>query len=239
METLRFVSGVILPYAALLVFLAGMLYRIYVWRKLPSPAITLFPAPPDEAANVRNTVEEALLFKSLFKGDRVLWLGAWLFHATLALIFAGHLRVFTNADALLEDLGMTKGVIDTMSAGAGGAAGVLILATALVLAGRRVAIRRVREITGLADCLALGLVGAILVTGNMMRFAAGHFDLNLAREYFAGLASLADVRGARVLGNDLFVVHMFLALVLIMVIPFSKILHFGGIFFTHQLIRKH
>lgn len=239
MEILRFISGVILPYVALPVFLAGMLYRIWVWRKLPSPAITLFPAPPDEAANVRNTVEEALLFKSLYKGDRGLWLSAWLFHATLALIFAGHLRVFTNADAVLEDLGMTQGVIDRMSAGAGGAAGVLILATALVLAGRRVAIRRVREITGLADCLALGLIGAILVTGNMMRFAALHFDLNLAREYFAGLASLADVRGARVLGNDLFVVHMFLALVLIMVIPFSKILHFGGIFFTHQLIRKH
>lgn len=239
METLRFISGVILPYVALPVFLAGMLYRIHVWRKLPSPAITLFPAPPDEAANVRNTAAEAFLFKSLFKGDRPLWLAAWLFHATLALIFVGHIRVFTNADALLENAGMTRSGIDAMSAGAGGAAGAVILAAALWLAGRRAAIRRVREITGLADCLALGLIGAILITGNMMRFGAEHFDLNLTREYFAGLASFAGVRGAPILSNNLFVVHMFLALVLVMIIPFSKILHFGGIFFTHQLIRKH
>jgi hypothetical protein len=28
-------------------------------------------------------------------------------------------------------------------------------------------------------------------------------------------------------------------MVLIMLLPFSKLLHFGGIFFTHQAIRKY
>ena len=36
----------------------------------------------------------------------------------------------------------------------------------------------------------------------------------------------------------LFLGSITVACVLIALIPFSKILHFGGIFFTHQLIRK-
>jgi nitrate reductase gamma subunit len=32
--------------------------------------------------------------------------------------------------------------------------------------------------------------------------------------------------------------HLGLAFLLIMCMPFSKLLHFGGIFFTHQLVRK-
>jgi nitrate reductase gamma subunit len=216
-----------------------MSYRVYKWRKLPSPPMTLFPAPPTEAANTVNTIQEALLFKSLFGGDRVLWLFAWVFHVLLALILVGHLRVFANVDTLLMKFGMSAENIQAMSGGVGGAAGVVILATAVCLLLRRLTIPRVREITGLGDCFALLLIGAILITGNMMRFGAEHFDLATARSYFAGLASFSDVAGAGVLNNNLFLVHMTLALLLVILMPFSKILHFGGIFFTHQLIRKH
>ena len=95
-----------------------------------------------------------------------------------------------------------------------------------------------REITGPADYLALLLIGAIIFTGNMMRFGGEHFDLALTREYFASLATFSGVTGEPALQNGTFMAHMGLALLLIMIIPFSKILHFGGIFFTHQLIRK-
>ena len=71
MEIVRFVVGVILPYVALAVFVVGMAYRIYTWRKLASPPMTLFPAPSDSRSNAVNTIEEAVLFKSLFKGDRI------------------------------------------------------------------------------------------------------------------------------------------------------------------------
>ena len=85
---------------------------------------------------------------------------------------------------------------------------------------------------------ALLLIGAIIITGNMMRFGAEHFDLALTREYFASLATFSGVTGEQALQNPVFMVHMGMAFLLIMCIPFSKILHFGGIFFTHQLIRK-
>jgi nitrate reductase gamma subunit len=185
-----------------------------------------------------NTIKEATLFKSLFKGDRLLWAFAWAFHVVLALIFVGHFRVFGNVDSVLMSAGMTEAGIQLMSGGVGGAAGIVILVTALFLLFRRFVIQRVREITSFADIFALSLIGLILITGNMMRFGTEHFDLALTREYFASLITFSGVSDAAVLQNNVFLLHFGLALLLIMYIPFSKILHFGGIFFTHPLIRK-
>ena len=239
MDIVKFWLGVVLPYSAIAVFLIGMTWRVYAWRKLASPAMTLFPAPPTEAANKLNTLQEVALFKSLFKGDRVLWVLAWSFHALLALIFVGHLRVFANMDRMLQSLGMTEADIQAMSSGTGGAAGVGIGLAALLLVLRRAAAPSVREISGVADYAILLLIGAILTTGNLMRFSTPHFDLGLARSYFAGLARFAETGGASVLSNGVFLTHMSLAFLLLMLMPFSKLLHFGGIFFTHQLIRRH
>lgn len=239
MESFRLIVASVLPYLAVAVFLAGISYRLYIWRKLPSPAMTLFPAPLSEHANTLNTLKEVLLFKSLFAGDRVLWLLAWTFHVVLALILVGHLRVFANADGLLMKLGMSEQDIQAMSNGVGGAAGAVILATAVVLLLRRLVVRRTREITGWSDCFALLLIGAVILTGNMMRFSAKHFDLALTRSYFRTLGSFGAVASAAAPRNNLFLIHMCLALLLVMLLPFSKLLHFGGIFFTHQAIRKH
>jgi len=238
MEAVRILVGGILPYVAIVVFLAAMANRVYVWRKLPAPAMTLFPAAETSSANTINTIKEVTFFRSLFRGDRLLWSIAWVFHVVLALVFVGHFRVFGNVDGWLMSAGMTESGIQVMSGSVGGAAGVIILLTALFLLIRRFVIPRVREITSFGDIFALALIGLILITGNMMRFGAEHFNLTLTREYFASLVTLSGVSDAAVLQNNMFVVHFGLALLLIMYIPFSKILHFGGIFFTHPLIRK-
>lgn len=238
MDILRMVVGQVLPYVAVAVFLVAMIWRLRTWKKLAAPAMTLFPAPANETANLKNVLKEVLFFPSLFRGDRVLWVFAWVFHASLALIAVGHLRVFTNVDALFLAMGMSEENILTMSSVAGGAAGIVILASVVLLLVRRMSLPRVREITGVADYLALLLLGAIIVTGNVMRFGAEHFDLSLTREYFAALARFANVTTMEALNHNAFVVHMCLAFLLILVIPFSKILHFGGVFFTQQLIRK-
>ena len=70
----------------------------------PPGKMTLFPAGD---STFRGVVAETLLFPSLFRGDKVLWAFAWLFHATLALVFLGHIRAFTAlADRVLMALGM-------------------------------------------------------------------------------------------------------------------------------------
>ena len=238
MDFVTLLVGGLLPYVAIAVFIVAMIYRLYIWKKLAAPSMTLFPAPADEKTNKQNVLKEALFFRSLFGGDRALWAFAWVFHVVLLLIFLGHLRVFTNVDSILMASGMSDESIQAMSAGVGGAAGVVILVATVLLLARRLALPRVREITGPADYLALLLIGAIIITGNMMRFGAEHFDLTLTRQYFAGLGTFNNVLDAAALKNNLFVVHMCLALLLILCMPFSKLLHSGGVFFTQAAIRR-
>jgi nitrate reductase gamma subunit len=240
MDVVKMLVGVILPYVALIVFVTGMIYRLYVWKKLPSPSMTLFPAPSGKGGNIANTLKELFFFKSLFAGDRVMWVLAWVFHAVLALIALGHLRVFFNVDAIMLATGLvTEEHIHAMSTYAGGAAGIVILVTIALIFARRLSLQRVREITGVSDMIALLLLAVIVISGDMMRFAPGqHIDLADTRAYFAALATFSNVMDMEILNNQMFLVHMCFALVLIMLIPFSKILHLGGFFFTHQLVRK-
>src|SRR3972149_2426243 len=98
---------VYLPFLTVAVFVVGMAYRIYVWATTSQPgAITLFPAPQGKAATFFGVIRESFLFPGVFRGDRLLWFMAWFFHATLALIFVGHIRVFTDFPGLWGALGI-------------------------------------------------------------------------------------------------------------------------------------
>ena len=222
----------IAPFFTLLVFILGIAYRFYVWKKTPQPGkMTLFPAP--EGSTTGEVIKDTLLFPGLFKGDKTLWSFSWIFHVMLALIFIGHIRIFTDFPALWNALRINA---DTMSAVSGGAAGIIIFATALLLFLRRFMIRRVREISNFADYFAILLLLAIIITGNMMRFGE-HFDLVLTRNYFSALFTFSFA-SMQVPENGMFRLHFLLAQLLIIYIPFSKILHFGGIFFTQTLIHR-
>jgi nitrate reductase gamma subunit len=231
-NTVKFIVGAVLPYVVVPVFVAGMGYRFWTWFKTPQPAkLTLFPSGD---STFREVLAEVLLFPSLFRGDRVLWFLAWFFHATLALVFLGHIRVFTGvADRILEAAGMTPKGLDLMSGLVGGAAGILLLAIGLLLLLRRMTIPRVREITGIPDVLATLLVVVIIITGDLLRFSEP-FDLVQTRIWAASLLAFSPV----IPKNEMFLLHLSLSQVLIMFIPFSKILHFGGIFFTQTLIKR-
>ncbi|MCP4606020.1 MAG: hypothetical protein GY847_36820 [Proteobacteria bacterium] len=228
-----FFVGGLLPYVAVLVFIIGITHRFYIWYKTPQPGkMSLFTDQGDSTA--KNVLAETFFFPSLFRGDRVLWVFAWVFHVTLALVFVGHLRVFTGLiDSMLMAMGMSEDGIANMSASAGGLAGVLMLATGLFLLLRRAMQQRVREISGVPDFFALLLIISIVMTGNVMRFGE-HFDLNQTRIWAASLLTFSP----KVPSNNMFLIHAMLAQLLIMYIPFSKILHFGGIFFTQALVKR-
>ncbi len=224
--------GGILPGIAVVIFIVGMVYRLSVWLKIPQPGrMTLFPA---SEGTTKAVVAEALFFPSLFRGDRVLWTFAWVFHATLALVALGHIRVITGfVDRVLMAMGMSAEGIATMSGTVGGIAGVILFATGTLLLIRRLTMQRVREISGLPDFFALLLLIAIIFTGDMMRFGA-HFELEQTRIWARSLVTFSP----QIPQHGMFLTHALLALLLIMYIPFSKILHFGGIFFTQSLIKR-
>ncbi len=232
MSTYQLFVGGVLPYIALVAFAGGMAHRFYTWAKTPQPGrMTLFPAPQDGTAKA--IFSEVLLFPSLFRGDKVLWSFSWLFHITLYLVLLGHLRVFTGfADQVLLAMGMSAEGVNTMSSTAGGAAGIVLLATGALLLVRRLGVPRVREISRTGDFLALLLLVGIIVTGNAMRFGP-HFDLEQTRTWAGSLLTFSPVVPA----DQTFLLHALLAQLLFIYIPFSKILHFGGIFFTQALVK--
>lgn len=233
MRALSFFIGGFLPYLVAAAFLVGMAYRVYAWLRAPQPGkMTLFPT--QQGSTLREVLAEILLFPSLFRGDRVLWGFSWVFHATLALVFLGHWRVITRLpDQALLATGMSESGIDRMSSVVGGAAGIVLLATGIVLLMRRITIHRVRDISGAGDFFSLLLIIAIISTGNLMRLTA-HFDLAQTREWALSLLLFSP----SVPGNSTFLVHALLAQVLIAYIPCSKLLHFGGIFFTQALVKR-
>ncbi|MFC1477318.1 respiratory nitrate reductase subunit gamma [candidate division KSB1 bacterium] len=235
MTVFSYIVFVILPFVTIVAFLGGMLYRIRIWMKLPKPGMTLFPGGKE--GTLGGVLKETLFFPGLFRADKVFWGGAWLFHVLLALIFLGHLRVFTGVidTLLLRVFGMGAEGVNTMSATSGGAAGILIFILTLYLMFRRLTIQRVKEISSLGDYIALLLITAILLSGNYMRFSTPHFDLETTRVYFTGLFTFSSLTFPE---NNMFLLHFLLAQLLIIYIPFSKILHFGGIFFSQTLIRR-
>ncbi len=229
MSAIAIIVGVILPPVTFVVFVAAILSRLWTWKKLPQPGMTLFPTSPK--GTTAGVLKETLLFPSLFRSDRFLWAISWLFHAMLALIVVGHLRVVTDFPWLWNALNIDA---DVMSSVVGGAAGAMILLMLILLIGRRVATPRVREISSTGDYFAVFLILAIVLTGNAMRFV-GHFDLAASRQYFASLVML---RQPIVPENGWFLAHLFLAQLLLIYMPFSKIMHFGGVFFTQAALKR-
>lgn len=224
--------GALLPYITGVVFLVGAVYRVNKWNKAGAGRIPLFPTAATPAEKWKQILKETLIFRTLFDGDKPLWAGAWTFHVALALILLGHVRVVTDFPVLWSRLGLSGAGVDGASAFIGGAAGLLLLGMGTYLLFRRFAVLRVREISNLEDYVCLLLILAIVATGDLLRLGTD-FDLDQARQYFAGLFTFRSVEAPT---NPYFVLHFFLGQVLIMYIPFSKFLHIPGVFYSKSLL---
>jgi nitrate reductase gamma subunit len=232
MNGLTFFVGAILPYIAVIVLFVGITYKIFKWTTAAQGKMTLYPASSSPGAKWKRIIKEVLIFQTLFGDSKPLWFGTWIFHASLALIIIGHSRVVTDFPLIWGALGMGKEDVDTMSAVLGGGAGFVILVTGIYLLFRRLVIQRVKEISDWEDYFTLGLVLAIILTGDCMRFIT-HFDLAQSREYFAALFTFSK---ATLPADPFFRLHFFLGQVLILYMPFSKFLHIPGVFYSKSII---
>jgi len=226
---MSFVVGALLPYITIIIFAGGMIYQINKWRTLASPAMTLTPAPESSRERLVEALQGAFLFRNLFNSDKFLWLISWSFHAVLAI------SLIVHYDRILAFMGITSGSILKMPSVILDLIGVIILITAGFLLIRRFALKRVAEISSADDYFALILILGVVVTGDALRFMS-HLDVIQIREYFSGLITFSFKALPE---NNWFIAHYLLAQVLIIYVPFSKILHLGGIFFTQAAIRKH
>ena len=221
-----------MPCVTLAVFLAGTAIRIRNWNRAAAAGIPLFPSPGSPYRKWKRILVETLTFNQLSEGNRSLWIGTWVFHLFLFLVLVGHSRLIIDFPVLWKNLGLDNGKADRVGAAIGGAAGLVLLVAAIYILMRRFVFVRVREISRFADYAGIGLILAVVISGDLMRFSS-HFDVTSARDFFSGLLGL---KITAVPSDPFFLLHFFFAQVLIMYIPFSKLLHIPGVFYSKSLL---
>ncbi len=206
-------------YLATLVLAGGLAYRIRLYLQTPAPLkIPTTPAPTTTAGVGLRLAREVVLFESLFKANKWIWVFGWIFHAALLLVLLRHLRYFTQPVwswvALVQPFGMY--------------AGFAMVAGLLGLWARRILVPRVRYISAPSDHLMLALIVAIGLSGLGMKFVA-HTDIVALKAFFLGLMRFE----LNPLPQDpLLLIHIGLVAALMIIFPFSKLLHGVGLFFS-------
>ena len=230
-----FFIGQVLPYVAAAVFIIGTCRQTVSWLRVPVPfPLTLFPAANTNAGRMLAIGREILLFDSLRRGDRWLWLWALLLHISLVLVIIGHIAGIYYLTKQFTLIGLSAEASSTLSAWLGSIFGAVFLVSLLVLFYRRLTIPEVKRLSDPADYFILGLLLAIVVTGMYMRLVSG-VDLPAVRAYMAGLFTLHPVPLPQ---NWLFISHFTLVNILLLYFPFSKLIHMVGIIVNRAMITE-
>lgn len=194
---------------------------------------------------------EVLFFRSLFRNQTVqrfgaaddgvdvkiryasakwLWLFALIFHYSFLIVFIRHWRLFVDpVPGFLLGLEFADGFLQI-------GAPVLYITDLLLVLGvtllliRRVVLPQVRYISQVADYFPLFLILGVALSGIMTRFWA-KTDVMAIKELTMGLFSLNPPAHIEGIGS-VFFVHLFLVSALLMYIPFSKLMHMGGVFLS-------
>lgn len=221
-----------LLYCAAAVFVLGMAWRLGAWLRAPVPLIiVLTPGPVTTAGVLRRLAVETIFFRSLLRADRGLWMAAWMFHVTLVLLALGHVGGLIVPGFARDLLGLTEAQFHALAQIAGGFLGILAIGCLLWLLLRRLVAERVRFISTPGDYLALVLLFLVVATGNHLRFIGG-LDLAQARQFVAGWLTFRPVAPP---GEPAFTAHLLLVCALLIYIPFSKLVHLGGLWWNPTL----
>ena len=209
----------ILFYTAALVLAAGLVFKIAQFARTPAPLkIPTTPAPLTPSGAAFRVAHEVVVFESLFKSNKPLWIFAALFHFGLFLALARHLRYFQQDVATVVALIQPFGIY-------GGLAMVGGLSLLLL---RRIVLKRIAFISAPSDYLMLLLLLGIGISGLGMK-GLMHTDIVAVKAFFVGLLHFEI--GALPTERPL-LVHLALVALLMIVFPFSKLLHVPGVFFS-------
>ncbi len=216
------ITFTLLFYLASAILILGLAYKIRLYATTPAPLkIPTTPAPTTLAGVVRRMFFEVTLFNSLFKANKWIWLFGWMFHAALLLVLLRHLRYFTDPVwswvGVIQPLGTYAAF--AMVTGLGG------------LWARRILVERIRYISAPSDHLMLALLLGIGLSGLGMKFVA-HTDIVAVKAFFLGLMYF----DWQPLPADwVLIIHLLLVASLMIIFPYSKLLHAPGIFFSPTL----
>lgn len=209
----------ILFYVSTTILVAGIAFRVWQYSTTPAPLkIPITPAPITRGGVVMRLAREVVLFESLFKSNKWIWLFGWIFHASLLLVLMRHLRYFTEPVwtwvALMQPFGLY--------------AGFAMVAGLLGLWFRRIFLPRIRYISAPSDHLMLALILAIGLSGLVMKYVA-RTDIVALKAFALGLLYFD---WQPIPADPVLLTHLGLVAVLMIIFPVSKLLHAPGLFFS-------
>ena len=206
-------------YIAAMVLVGGLVYKIVDYSRTPVPLkIPTTPAPTTRSGVTYRMAKEVVVFESLFKANKWIWVFGWLFHFGLLLVLLRHLRYFTEPVWFWVDIVQPFGKYASF---------ILMIGMAGLLA-RRFLVDRVRYISTPSDYLMLVLLLAIGASGMLMTFVV-HTDIVAVKAFFMGLMYL-DVQPLP--GDPILLIHLAMVAFLMLIFPISKLLHAPGLFFS-------
>jgi nitrate reductase gamma subunit len=206
-------------YVATLLLVGGLAYKIFDYSRTPAPLkIPTTPAPTTQKGVVYRMAKEVVLFESLFKSNKWIWVFGWLFHFGLLLVLMRHLRYFT------EPVWLWVNIVQPF----GKYASIMMVVGLVGLLARRFLVDRVRYISTPSDYLMLVLLIVIGMSGMLMTFVA-HTDIVALKTFFLGLMYF-DVQP--VPQDPILLVHLAMVAMLMLIFPMSKLLHAPGVFFS-------
>ena len=256
---LQILFGIVIPYLAFIIFLAGMIYQVVKWAKCPVPfripttcgqekslpwiKYSRLESPFTTFDVIGRMVLEVLFFRSLFRntktvihGERLsfvsakwLWLGAITFHYSFLVVLIRHLRFFTEPTPFFVRLIEKIDGFFQITIPALYLSGIILVAALLFLLARRVFDPKLRYISLPADYFPLFLIISIALSGILMRYI---FKTNIVavKELTMGLATFHPRLPEGI--SAIFYVHIFLVSVLFAYFPFSKLSHMAGVFLS-------
>lgn len=208
-----------LLYFATFILVVGVAYRIYEYSRTPAPLkIPTTPAPTTQSGVVLRMAREVVLFESLFKSNKWIWVFGWMFHVGLLLVLLRHIRYFQSPVWFWVDIVQPFGMYASFA--------MIIGLAGLWL--RRFLVDRVRYISTPSDHLMLALLIGIGLSGMMMTFVA-HTDIIALKAFALGLV-VFDWHPLP--ADPVLLVHLGLVAVLMIIFPVSKLLHAPGVFFS-------
>ncbi|MBE9526632.1 MAG: respiratory nitrate reductase subunit gamma [Proteobacteria bacterium] len=201
------------------VMVLGLVFKIIQYSMVPAPLkIPVTPAPITKSGVVLRLAKEAILFAALFRSNKWTWLFGWMFHMSLFVVLANHLRFF------IKDVPLPLVLLQNV--GEYAAFTMFIGLTGLLI--RRIYVARVKYISSPSDYLWLLLLMFIALSGIIMRFVS-HTDVVAVKEFSLGLLSF----NWQALPLDFpIMLHLLLVAILMILFPFSKLLHIPGLFFA-------
>ena len=252
--------GIVFPYAAIIIFVVGVIWRVVDWARSAVPfRITTtcgqqkshdwiksspLEAPHNGWGVVRRMFLEIVLFRSLFRNTKTeindgphasygsskwLWGFSLAFHWTFLIIFVRHFKFFVEPVPQFIHLMQTFDGFFQVGLPIIYITDCVILVALTYLFMRRVVVPHLRYISLPGDYFPLFMLGGIATTGVLLRYFT-KTDIVAVKELSMGLISFNPVVPEGI--GVMFFIHIFLVSVLFAYFPFSKLMHFAGVFMS-------